>query len=128
MKLLRSENPKHSSHVGAMITYSTIRHLNEVAGFLGPEEVVFHSQDNKAKVPIGLTAANKQTSLVMHVKYKVKLIAKQHKLVSSVTGDMQVKAKTFSSDALTYSGPTYIGIRSAKHLESRAYNHLADMK
>ena len=62
----------------------------------------------------------------MDVEYKVKLpdqdfvIAKQHKLVPSVIGDMQVKAKTFSSDAVTYLGPTYIGIRSAKHLGSSA--------
>ena len=68
----------------------------------------------------------------MHVEYKVKLpdhdfvIIKQHKLVPSVTGDMQ--AKTFFSDAVTYSGPIYIGIRSAKDLGSSAYDHLADMK
>ena len=117
-----------------MFARSTIRHLEEIEGFLGPEEVIFHSQD-KAKVPIGLTAANKQAPLVMHVEYKVKLpdhdfvIAKQqHKLVPSVIGDMQVKAKTFSPDGVIYSGPTYIGIRSAKHLGSCAYNHLVDMK
>ncbi len=56
-----------------MIARSTIRHLEEIAGFLGPEEVIFHSQDDKAKVSIGLTAANKQAPLVMHVEYKVKL-------------------------------------------------------
>ena len=116
VKLLRLENSKHSSHIGAMFASSTIQHLEEVARFLGPEEVIFHSQDDKIKVPIGLTAANKQALLVMHTEYKVKLpdhgfvIAKQHKLVPSVIGDMQVKAKTFSSDAVTYSGPTYIGI------------------
>ena len=59
-------------------------------GFLGPEEVVFYSQDNKAKVPIGLAVANNKAPLVMHVTYKVKLpdhnfaIAKQHKPLSSV--------------------------------------------
>ena len=70
----------------------------------------------------------------MHVEYKVKLldhdfvIAKQHQLIPSVIGDMQVKAKTFSSYAVTYLGPTYIGIQIAKHLELSAYNHLTDMK
>ena len=90
-----------------MFARSTIRHLEEIAGFLSPEEVIFHSQDDKAKVPIGLTAANIQVPLVMHVEYKVKLpdhdfvIVKQHKLVPSVIGDMQVKAKTFSLDGVT---------------------------
>ena len=41
---------------------------------------------------------------------------------------MKVKAKTFSSDAVKYSGPTHIGIQSAKHLGSSVYNHLVDMK
>ena len=67
VKLLHSENSKHSSHVGAMFARSAIRHLEEVAAFLGPEEVIFHSQDDKVKVPIGLTTANKQVLLVMHV-------------------------------------------------------------
>ena len=116
VKLLRLENSKHSSRVGAMFASSTIQHLEEVARFLGPEEVIFHSQDDQTKDPIGLTAANKQAPLVMHTEYKVKLpdhdfvIAKQHKLVPSVIRDMQVKAKTFSSDAVTYSGARYIGI------------------
>ena len=73
MKLLHSENSEHSSHVGAMFARLTIQHLEEVARFLGPEEVIFHSQENKARVPIGLTTGNKQAPLLMHVKYKVKL-------------------------------------------------------
>ena len=48
VKLLHSENFKHSSHVGAMFAHSMIWHVEEVAGFLGPEDVVFHSQDDKA--------------------------------------------------------------------------------
>ena len=73
-------------------------------------------------------------ALVMHFEYKVKLpdhdfvIPKQHKLVPSILGDMQGKAKFFSSDDVTYSGPTFIDIRSANHLGSSAYNHLTDMK
>ena len=108
--------------------------MEEIAGFHGPEEVIFYSQDNKANVPIRLTAANKQVPLVIHVEYNVKLpdhnfvITKQHKLVQLVIGNMQVKAKTFSQDAVTYSGPTYIGIRSAKHLGLKVYNHHVDMK
>ena len=83
-----------------MFARSTIRQLEQVAGFLGPDKVAFHSQDDKANVPIGLTAENKQTPLVMHVEYKLKFldhdfaVAKQYKMVPSVIGDMHVKAKT----------------------------------
>ena len=59
---------------------------------------------------------------MMHIEYKVKL-AGQRKLLPSVIGDMQVK-----TDIATYSGPTYIGIRSAKHLMLSAHNDLTDMK
>ena len=42
MKLLRSENSKHSNHVGAIFACSTIRLLEEIEGFLDPEKVEFH--------------------------------------------------------------------------------------
>lgn len=73
-----------------------IQHLEKGAGFLDLAEVIFHSQDNKAKVLIGLTAANRRAPLVMHVEYKVKLpnhdfiTAMQNKLVPLIIGDMQV--------------------------------------
>ena len=96
VKLLCSENSKGSNNVGAMFARSMIQHLEKGAGFLHPAEVIFHSQDNKAKVPIGLTAANRRAPLVMHVEYKVKLpnhdfiTAMQNKLVPLIIGDMQV--------------------------------------
>ena len=41
---------------------------------------------------------------------------------------MQVRENDFSGDAVTYSGPTYCAVRSAKHSGSSAYHHLEDMK
>ena len=77
----------------------------------------------------------------MHVEYKVKLpdhdfvIAKQHKLVLSVIGDMETRCfhgcyarENKSILPQSFSRPTYSGIGSAKHLDSSAYSHLADMK
>ena len=96
--------------------------------------MTFHSQDDKEKVPIGLTAANKQAPMLMHIEYQVKLpdhdfvLAAKHKLIPSVIGDMKVvKRKDLTNDAITYSGATYIGIRSAKHSGSSAYAHLQEM-
>lgn len=73
VKLLHSENSKYRSQVGAIFARSMIQHLEEVAGFLGPEKFVSHSQEDKANVLIQLTTANKQVLLVIHVEYKVKL-------------------------------------------------------
>ena len=81
--------------------------------------MTFHSQEDKAKVSIGITAASKQASLLMNMEYKVILpdhdyvVASQHKLIPSVIGGMQVRENDFSGDAVTYSGPTYCTIRNA---------------
>ena len=101
--------------------------MEESAGLLGPGDVTFHSRDNKAKVLIELTVVSKQAPLLMHMEYKVTLldhnyvISTQHKLISSVIGDMRVREKDFSGDFVTYSRPTDCVIRSA-------YNNRQDMK
>ena len=70
----------------------------------------------------------------MHMEYKVTLpdhdfvFAVGHKLVPSVIGDMVVKKKCFSGDAVTYSGSTCVTIGSRKQTSSIAYHHLQDTK
>ena len=119
VKFISAKNSKHQIHPRANFAKATINALQELAGLLGPREVTFHSQDDKAKVPIGITAASKQAPLLMHMEYKVILpdhdyvVASQHKLIPSVIGDMQVRENDFSGDAVTYSGPTYCTIRNA---------------
>lgn len=73
MKLISAKNSKHQSHPSTKFAKATINALEELAGLLGPGEVTFHSQDDKAKIPIELTAASKQASLLMHMDYKVTL-------------------------------------------------------
>ena len=69
------------------------------------------------------------------MEYQVELpnhdfvVAHQHKLIPSVTGDVKiVKTRDLANDAITYSGATYIGIRSEKHLGSATFTHLQGMK
>ena len=134
VKLFKAQNSKHASHVSTKFARSSIKALEDIATILGPEEVVFHSMDDKAKVPIRITAAEKQTPLLMHMEYQVTLpdhdfvVGSRHKLIPSVVGDMKVvKSKHLTNDGVTYSGPTYIAIRSAKHSGSSAFDHLQDM-
>ena len=134
VNLHKSQNSKHASYPSPKFACASIRSLEELAAILGPAEVTFHSQDDKAKVPIGLTAASKQAPMFMHMEYQVTLpdhdfvVAPKHKLIPSVIGDMKlVKSKDLTNDAVTYSGATYIGIRSAKHSASSAFAHLQDM-
>lgn len=134
VKLFRGSNDKHANHVATKFARSTINSLEEISGILGPTQVTFHSQDDKAKIALGLPAAKKQTPILMHMEYKVRLpdhdfvVARLHKLIPSVIGDMKIKPQTLSSDAVTYSGSTYVAIRSAKHSGSSALHHLQDMK
>ena len=131
-KLILAKNSKHQSCLCTKFARATINVLEELARFLGPSDVTFHSQDKKGKVPIGLTAASKQAPLLIYMEYKVTLpdqdyiITPQHKLIPSVIGDE--KEKDFSGDAVPSSGPTYCAIRSVKHSGFSAYHHLQDMK
>ena len=108
--------------------------MEELPGILGPKQIIFHSQDDKAKVVLGIPAATKQSPILMHMQYQVRLpdhefvVANMHKLIPSVIGDMAIKGKTLSNNAVTYSGPNYIGIRNTKHTGSSAFHHLHDMQ
>jgi len=61
----------HKSHIDGRFAMATINNMEEVAATLGPAEVCFLSQDDKARVPIGITAANKQVPMLMHLEYRV---------------------------------------------------------
>ncbi|KAJ6642874.1 hypothetical protein Bhyg_07830 [Pseudolycoriella hygida] len=70
VKLIRPSNDSHKHHVDSKFAMTTINHLDELASLLGPEEVTFISQDDKAKIPVGLPAVAKQAPLLMHMEYR----------------------------------------------------------
>ena len=138
VKLFKSQNSNDASHPSTKFPRASIRSLEELGAILGAAEVTFHPQDDKVKVPIGLTTANKQAPILMHMEYQVTLpdhdfvVAPKHKLIPSVTGDMKLdKSKDLrmqrTNDTVTYSCATYIGIRGAKHSASSAFAHFQDM-
>ncbi|KAL4710004.1 hypothetical protein ACJJTC_015982 [Scirpophaga incertulas] len=133
VKLVRATTDLHKSHVDQHFCTATIRYLENLASILGPSQVFFISQDDKARVPIGMTAAHKQSPAIMHLEYRIRLpdhdwvIAERHKLIPSVYGAMRIeKGGMGRPDAVTYSGPTYIAIRSGKHSSSTAKTHHSD--
>jgi len=60
VKLARAQTDTHKTHIDGKFARATLRNMEEVASILGPQEVCFLSQDDKARVPLGITAANKQ--------------------------------------------------------------------
>ncbi|XP_037030801.1 uncharacterized protein LOC119070532 [Bradysia coprophila] len=134
VRLCKTQNDLHAQHTDSSFATISINYLEELASFLGPNQVTFISQDDKARVPIGVTAANKQTPLLMHVEYRVKLAdhdwvkASRHKLIPSVYAGIKIKDNGLGNrTAVGYSGPTFITIRSGKHSTSNALTHARDL-
>ena len=110
-----------------------IRNLESLASILGPDEVFFSSMDDKARVPLVITAANAQAPILMHRDYHVKLpdhdfiVAEKHKLIPSVYAGIVIKEDGEGKpDSVTHSGPTYVAIRSGKH-SSNVETHAIDI-
>ena len=118
LKLFKPQNSKHSSHVKTKFARSSIRRLEEIANILGPAEVTFYSQNDKAKILYGITLPNHDF-----------VVAPNRKLIPSVICHMKIKkSKDLLTAAVTFSGPTYVAIRSAKHFGSSAFQHLHNIK
>ena len=135
VKIRRAKNNLRARHQDANFTFATKEYLKSVASFFGQNNTFVLSVDDKAKVPIGVTAAKYQTPLVMHMTYEIRLPdhdfvkAPKHKLIPSVYGACEIKASSTKTDPqITYSGPTYISIRSLKHDSSTAYSHGYDFE
>lgn len=71
----------------------------------------------------------------MHVEYRVSLpdhdwvVAAKHKLIPSVYAGWIIKNNAMGRpEAVTYSGPTYIAIRSGKHSSSTSSSHAVDFE
>lgn len=106
-----------------------------MASILGSKQVAIISQDDKSRVPIGITAAKKQAPILMHLEYRVTLpdhdwvVAAGHKLIPSVYAGLVMKDEKIGDiKSITYSGPTYVAIRSAKHSSSTAASHAFDLE
>lgn len=75
------------------------------------------------RVPIGITAANKQAPIIMHMEYSVRLpdhdwvVAQGHKLIPSVYAGIVIQPNGLGKPkAVGYSGPTYVANLRSKIL------------
>ncbi|GBP16848.1 hypothetical protein EVAR_13228_1 [Eumeta japonica] len=63
VKLAKPQNEIHKTHEDGEFCTATIRSLESLASLLGPQQVFVLSQDDKARVPIGLPAVKSQSPL-----------------------------------------------------------------
>lgn len=128
VKLIRPQNTLRKNHPDTHFAAATVKFLKNLATLFGQEAVCLVSQDDKARVPLGVTAAHKQGPILMKMDYKVQLpdhdfvVASRHKLIPSVYAGLKIE-----NDAVSYSGPTYIALRSGKHDKSTAPRHADDL-
>ena len=71
MKLIRSQNDLLKKHPDRMFANVTSRAVDSLAKFFGPEPCLYISQDDKAAVPIGRTAAKVQSPMLMLMQSRV---------------------------------------------------------
>lgn len=128
VKLIRPQNTLRKDHPDTHFAAATVKYLKNLATLFGDKTVCVISQDDKARVPLGIVAATKQSAILMKMDYRVQLpdhdfaVASKHKLIPSVYAALKIE-----NDAVSYSGPTYIAIRSGKHDKSTSMGHADDL-
>ena len=128
-------------HADADFTFAIKRQIHDIVSLFGSDNVFVLSVDDKAKVPVGVTAVRRQAPLIMHVSYKIRLLDHdfvndtKHKLTPFLYSACEIKTPSSRADPeIVYSGPTYMVIRSGKHDSStpcthdRDFDHLLRLK
>ena len=73
VKFRQAQNNLKNRHEDANFCLATKNYLKDIASLFCAENIFVMSVDDKAKVPIGVTAAPKQSPLVIHVNYDIRL-------------------------------------------------------
>ena len=113
-----------------MFAKSFMDDMFEVCELFGSKSVLVLSIDDKARVKLGLAAASLQSPMLMSMDYKVRLTdhsfvaGESHSLIPSVYGVCEIDEK----GCLTYSGNTFIRVRSGKHDSSTPFTHAYDIR
>ena len=103
VKLKNVQNDELRSYDDAKFAKATYDALITVCSVLGPVDVAYVSQDDKAKVPLGIPAVNKQSTIAMNMEYNVKLpdhdfvVAAARKLTPSVIAGLNIEVDKFDN-------------------------------
>ncbi|KAF2891163.1 hypothetical protein ILUMI_15009 [Ignelater luminosus] len=128
VKLIRPSNTLRKEHEDTHFCAGQIKHIRDLAELLGPQAVNVLFVDDKARVPLGLPAAQKQAPILMRYERQILMpdhdypVAKGLKLIPSVIGVL-----CFKDWKVSYSGPTCISIRGGAIDSSTAETHRQDL-
>ena len=81
VKLARATNDEHKSHPDGEFCTASIRAIESLASMLGPAQVFFLSQDDKARIPISNTAVQNRAPFLhpwnIECSYQITIGARQ---------------------------------------------------
>ena len=103
--------------------------MKDLDPLFGPDCVNYVSADDKARIQLGQAAANCQAPILMNVNFKVKLpdhnfpVGERHTLIPSAHGLCHL----LPNGKVSYTGETFISLRSGRHESSTAYTHAHDL-
>ena len=129
VRLLKAENSLRKKNIDRYFAKSFTDDMKALELLFGPDCTNYISADDKARILLGQPAANCQAPILMHIDYKVRLpdhnfvVGERHKLIPSVYGICNV----LPNGKVSYSGNTFIRLRSGKHDSSTAYTHAYDL-
>ena len=63
VKLIEAQTSEHKSHSDTAFCHASFEALHSLVSLLGPSQVFYCSQDDKATLPIDITKAHKQSSI-----------------------------------------------------------------
>ena len=70
LKLQCPQDDLRKKHPDGHFAMASVMFTKELANLFGDNHVFFLSQDDKARVPLGLPISKKQTAILMHLEYK----------------------------------------------------------
>ena len=129
VRLVRPQNDLRKKHPDRMFARESCKAVEEIVTYFGPDASVFTGQDDKSSVPLGVPCAKKQSSILMNMRVRVRLpdhdfkVGRRHLLTPSVLAVCSI-----TKEGVTYTGPTYVAIRSSKHNGSTAFSHNEDLE
>lgn len=130
VRLVRPENNLRKGHKDRMFAAETFKSAERLVEIFGPESATYISQDDKSSVHIGVTAAKRQSAMLMNMRARVRLpdhdfaVGSRHLLTPSVVAHCNVDPLT---GKVGYTGATKVAIRSSKHNNSNAFTHHDDL-
>ena len=73
IRLLRPENNLRKENEDRIFAKSLVDDVHDIYSLFGPDCITFLSNDDKARIALGLPAAKLQTPILMHLEFKVNI-------------------------------------------------------